>query len=93
MAAEKSYSWTNNAISRCARLNPSDDEIDAIDGCMVEVLAGKYDVAPVLFRGLEKQFLFKCGRFRIVFWYPNEDNDDDIVAEITDVTLFSEGSY
>lgn len=85
MAAENVYYWTDHATSRFAKLNPDDDEVDALDACMIEVAAGKHDVSPIPFgKEFEGHFLFRCGRFAVIFWYASD------IPEIIDVILWNE---
>jgi hypothetical protein len=81
--AEKSFTWTEHAVATFADLDPSTDEIDEVDKCMKEVLAGGRECSQVLpDRDLPKKFLFKSGRFGVLFWYQSDD------AEIADVILW-----
>jgi hypothetical protein len=85
MAGDNSFFWTDNATYSFAKFDPDPDEVDAVDACMAEVLAGDHESTKIPFHiSSEPQFLFRCGRFGVIYWFPAED------AEIIDIILWEQ---
>ena len=86
--AEDTYYWTYHANSRFAELKPTDEEIDAVDAYMMEVLAGVRKSTMVnLAEVPNKIFLFRCGRFGILYLHEAEH---PVVADVILWSNFSE---
>ena len=92
MASDKSFQWSEKAVSTFLTHHPTDEEVDEVIEYMFAALAERIDTSSIIFNwDFRDQILFRCGRFGVTFCFIKKDeNDDDNEAVITDIFLWEE---